>query len=201
MRSFLRTVHLLALLVAFVCLSAPRAGAAVISVGTFPELAPAPSIAIPAGAFLVSIVVTGADSLETWQFDVLFDPAVVELVDPADGSSGIYGAEFVPGDATSLSFILGGFPFNDLGLVDDVAGSYPFSFGGQTGDGVLAYLLFQFRPGQEHSDPNFTIPDTPSSVPEPGTLALVATALLVRTLRRRHLRTRTAVGHPSQETR
>src|SRR5262245_11158807 len=87
-------------------------GAAVISVGTFPELNPSPSIPIPAGTFLVPVEISGAANLQSWQFDLLFDNTVVQEVDPLDGSSGIYGAEFTPGDATTLSFILGGFPFN-----------------------------------------------------------------------------------------
>src|SRR5687767_5062930 len=78
-------------------------------------------IAIPADTFLVPVRITGAVGLQNWQFDLLFDNTVVEHVDPLDGSSGICGAEFTPGVANSLSFILGGFPFNALGLIDDVA--------------------------------------------------------------------------------
>jgi hypothetical protein len=82
--------------------------------------------------FLLPVQVAGAVNLQSWQFDVTFDNTVVEEVDPFDGTSGIYGAEFVPGDANSLSFILGGFPFNALGLVDDVAGSHPSLLDGVT---------------------------------------------------------------------
>jgi hypothetical protein len=170
---------------AFTCIGAPPADAAVISVGAFPDLAPAPSISIPSGTFLVPIEVTGADGLDTWVFDLTFDPAVVEVVDLGDGTSGLYGAEFTPGSATSMSFILGGFPFNSIGLVDDVAGAYPFSLDGQTGHGVLAYILFRFHPGHENDDPTFTVPGNPTPVPEPGTLGLIAAACLVRAFGRR----------------
>jgi hypothetical protein len=164
------------------------AGAAVISVGTFPDLSPSPSISIPVGTFLVPVQISGATNLQNWQFDLLFDNTVVEEVDPFDGSSGIYGAEFAPGDANSLSFILGGFPFNALGLVDDVAGSYPSLVDGPSGDGVLAYILFQFIAGQETNNPNFTIDNaTVQQVPEPGTLVLLAAALLISSFRPRRL--------------
>ena len=128
------------------------ARAAVVSVGTFPDLSPAPPIAIPAGTFLVPVQIAGASNLQSWQFDLLFDNTVVEEVDPLDGSAGIYGAEFTPGDSSTQAFILGGFPFNALGLVDDVAGSYPFLLVGPSGDGILAYILFRFLDGQEAND-------------------------------------------------
>jgi len=156
-------------------------GAAVISVGTFPDLNPSPSIPIPAGTFLVPVQISGAAGLQNWQFDLLFDNTVVQEVDPLDGSSGIYGAEFTPGDSNSLAFILGGFPLNFLGLVDDVAGSYPSLVSGPSGDGILAYILFSFVAGQEGNNPNFTIADAvvQQQVPEPSTLALFAAVLLI----------------------
>jgi hypothetical protein len=162
----------------------------VISVGPFPELNPSPAIAIPAGTFLVPVEISGAAGLQNWQFDLLFDNTVVQEVDPLDGSSGIYGAEFTPGDPNSLSFILGGFPFNALGLVDDVAGSHPFLISGPSGDGVLAYILFGFVAGQEGNDPNFTIDNAivQQQVPEPGTFALLSAALLILLFSPRRLR-------------
>ena len=152
---------------------------AVISVGSFPELNPSPAISIPADTFLVPVEISNASNLQTWQFDLLFDNTVVEVVDPFDGSSGIYGAEFAPGDSNSLSFILGGFPFNFLGQVDDVAGSYPFLLEGPSGDGILAYILFRFLDGP--GDPGFAIADATvqQQIPEPSTLALLAAALLL----------------------
>jgi hypothetical protein len=132
------------------------------------------------------VLVSGALQLQSWQFDLLFDNTVVEVVDPLDGSSGIYGAEFTPGDASSTSFILGGFPFNGLGLVDDVAGSYPGLLDGVTGDGVLSYILFRFIEGQETRDPGFSIADVVTSqpVPEPATLVLLAAGVAMLSLRR-----------------
>lgn len=162
--------------------SASRAGAdPIISVGSFPASPPSYLPPPPAGTFLVPVDISGASGLQNWQFDLLFDNTVVEEVDPGDGSSGIYGAEFTPGDADSQSFILSGFPFNFFGIVDTVAGSYPFLPAGSSGDGTLAFILFEFLDGQSGNDPNFRIENSAvqEPVPEPGTLALIAAALAI----------------------
>jgi hypothetical protein len=159
--------------------------AAIISVGAFPELNPAPAITIPPDTFLVPVNVSGATNLQTFQFDLLYDPTVVQFHDPFlfNFTSGIYGAQFISGDASTESFILSGFPFFP-GLVDDVAGSYPGLLDGVTGNGTLAYILFEFIEGQEANNPGFTIAnpsvtELPTQVPEPDILLLVAGALLV----------------------
>src|SRR4029450_1625164 len=90
--------------------------------GTY--LAP-PGITVTLGAnqFLLPVVITGALNTPNFVFDLTYDSTVVQQVDPLDFlDTGIYGARFTPGDPSSLSFILGGFAFNFLGLVDDVAG-------------------------------------------------------------------------------
>ncbi|HKA41020.1 MAG TPA: cohesin domain-containing protein [Burkholderiales bacterium] len=173
---------------ALLLLGAPRSESAIISVGTFPDTNPAPPIAIPSGDFLVPIKITGAVDLQTFQFDLAYDPNVVQEVDPGDGSSGIYGAQFKPGDPNSESFILGGFPLT--GLVDDVAGSYPNPPFQVSGDGILAYILFSFVPGHETQPPGFAIGGVvipPQEVPAPSTLALLAAALLILTFSSRRL--------------
>lgn len=174
-------------------------GAAVISAGAPTNTVPTHltdgsylfgiAVTLDADQFLLPVEITGAANLQNWQFDVLFDNTVVQEVDPLDGTSGIYGAEFVPGDANTLSFILGGFPFNFLGSVDDVAGSYPVPPSQVSGDGALAYILFEFVAGQQGNDPNFGIADVvdQQQVPEPSTLALFAAALLIPTFTRRRL--------------
>ena len=166
--------------------------AANITVGAFPELNPAPAITIPPDTFLVPVDVSGAASLQLFQFGLLFNPFVVQQVtNPGDFTSGIYGAQFVPGEAGTESFILGGFTFNDLGLVDNVAGEYPGLLDGVTGNGTLAYILFEYVDGQEGNNPGFTVadtfinglPTTPTppngTVPEPSVLMLLAGALLI----------------------
>src|SRR5262245_1327962 len=70
------------------------------------------------GQFLLPILISGAANLQTWQFDLSYDETVVKAVDPLDGSSGIYGGEFISGDPNTIAFILGGFQLP--GLVDDV---------------------------------------------------------------------------------
>ena len=139
----------------------------------------------PLGAsdFLLPIEIAGADNLQSWQFTLSFNNTVVNEVDPLDGSAGIYGAEFTPGDPNTLSFILSGFPNNSSGEVDTVAGEYPSLLtGGPSGDGPLAFILFEFLPGQADNNPNFTIQDAATQelqVPEPGTLSLLVCMLVL----------------------
>src|SRR5579863_3493996 len=83
----------LALAITILIFLARPAAASLISVGAFPAT-PSPDITIPLGTFLVPVEVQGAVGLSSWQFDLLFNPAVVQEVDPLDGSSGIYGAAF-----------------------------------------------------------------------------------------------------------
>jgi len=148
---------------------------------------------LPAGEFLEPVEITGAVNLQFWQFTLLFDNTVVQevdpgVVDPSDTSSGIYGARFIPGDPNTLSFILGGFPFNAFGEVDGVAGEYPSLLTGPSGDGVLAFILFEFLPGQENENPNFSVPGESVTIvqgaPEPATLVLLASGLALLAGRR-----------------
>ena len=191
-----RTLWSLCFLASLVMLQPQRVEAAVISPG-------APTTTVPSylsdGSYLFGIIVmlgldqfllpvdiSGAAGLQSWQFDLSFDNTVVQEVDPFDGTSGIYGARFTPGDPNSLSFILGGFPFNGLGLVDDVAGSYPSLPNGPSGNGTLAYILFEYLPGQQTNDPGFSVGNaTVQQAPEPTTLALLAIGLLAFGVRRK----------------
>lgn len=148
---------------------------------------------LPAGEFLEPVDISGTVNLQSWQFTLLFDNTVVQEVDPGDTTSGIYGAEFTPGDLSSLSFILGGFPFNFLGEVDTVAGSYPSLLTGPSGDGTLAFILFQCLDTENCSNPGFSISGTQvvQGAPEPATLLLLASGLVLlggRRLRRREPR-------------
>jgi hypothetical protein len=176
--------------------------AAIISPGTPtttvpPELAdgsylapPGITVTLGANQFLLPVVITGALNTPNFVFDLTYDSSVVQQVDPLDFlDTGIYGARFTPGNPNSLSFILSGFAFNFLGLVDDVAGEYPSLLNGITGDGVLAYILFETLPGQEGANPGFAIENAVAQIeaPEPNTLALFAAALLILTFTRRRL--------------
>src|SRR5262245_43495030 len=138
------------------------------------------TVTLAPNQFLLPVEITGALNTPNWQFDLTFDNTVVQEVDPGDGTSGIYGARFTSGDPNSLSFILGGLPLNFLGLVDDVAGEYPSLLNGVTGNGPLAYILFERL---EEGNPNFAIENAVAQIeaPEPNTLALFAAALLILT--------------------
>jgi hypothetical protein len=143
----------------------------IILVGSFP-VNPVPSYlpTPPTGAFYVPVEISGAAGLQSWQFSLNFDSTVVEVVDPGDGSSGTYGAEFTPGDMNSQSFILSS-GFRLPGVVDGVAGSYPFLPSGPSGDGALADILFEFVSGQENNNPNFSITNASVFVAVPGPVA------------------------------
>ena len=130
---------------------------------------------LPPGEFLLPIDISGAANLQFWQFTLLFDNNVVQEVDPGDTTSGIYGAEFTDGDINSLSFIDSGFPFNGLGEVDTVAGHYPSLLTGPSGNGPLAFILFQCVPDPATCNGGFSVQGVTvvQGAPEPATLALV----------------------------
>jgi hypothetical protein len=151
-------------------------------------------VSLGADEFLLPVDITGATNLQSWQFTLLFNNTVVNEVDPGDGSVGIYGGEFTPSDLNTVSFILSGFPNNfpvpplptgpTTGTVDTVAGFYPSLLlsNGPSGDGVLAYILFEVLPNQDISGAGFSLQNagiTELQVPEPGTLALLVCMLVL----------------------
>jgi len=148
---------------------------------------------LPPGEFLLPIDISGAVNLQSWQFTLLFDNTVVQEVDPGDTTSGIYGAEFTDGDLNSLSFILSGFPFNFLGEVDTVAGSYPSLLTGPSGDEPLAFVLFQCVPDPATCNGKFSIEGATvvQGAPEPTTIVLLGSGLALlgsrRLLRRKQV--------------
>ena len=150
--------------------------------GSYPFV-PFVMVSLGPGEFLLPVDITGATNLQLWQFTLTFNNTVVNEIDPGDQSSGIYGGEFTPGDLNTVSFILSGFPDNSMGTVDTVAGSYPSLLtNGPSGDGVLAYILFDFLSGQQGNNPDFSITGAITQelqVPEPGTVPLLVCMLLL----------------------
>lgn len=125
---------------------------------------------------LLPIEVTGAAGLQDWRFDVRFDATVVQQVDLGGFYNGVYAAEFNGTQPVLSSITSSGFLFD--GLLEGVAG---FS-SGVTGDGLLAFIGFQFLPGQGHLDPGFEVSGitaTQSVLPEPATAGLLAVGLLI----------------------
>ena len=137
---------------------------------------------LPANEFLLPIEITGANRLQDWNFDLNFTDGVVSPVDAGGLFQSVYQAELNASDPTLSDILSSG--FLAPGSLQQIAG---FS-SGVSGDGLLAYVLFQqLMPGV---DPGFSISNVViNQAPEPGTLALLASALLIlggrRILRRR----------------
>jgi hypothetical protein len=128
---------------------------------------------LPAGEFLLPIEITGAIGLQDWSFDLNFTDGVVSPLDVGGLFQSVYQAAFNAADPTPSNITSSGFLFP--GSLQGIAG---FS-SGVTGDGLLAYVLFeQLTPGV---DPGFSISNAviTQAAPEPATLALLAGALVV----------------------
>lgn len=136
---------------------------------------------LPAGQFLLPIEVTGASDLQDWSFDLTFDATVVAPLDVGGFYQWVYQAEFGVADLT-----LSGITSSGLLLPGVLQGVAGFS-SGVSGNGVLAFVLFEYLT-DEGGDPNFGIGGpTVQPVPEPGTTVLLTAALLpLAWQRRRH---------------
>ncbi len=127
---------------------------------------------LPDPQFLLPIEITGAIGLQDWSFDLNFTDGVVSPVN-AGLFQGVYQAAFNVSDPTLSDITSSG-----LLLPGSLQGIAGFS-SGVSGDGLLAFVLFQqLMPGV---DPGFSISNavTTQAAPEPGTLALLAGVLAV----------------------
>ena len=155
-----------------ICAGASRAdGAPVISVGPYTVSTTSP--------FLVPIVVSDAEPLIAWSFGLAYDPADLQINDPA--SLDLFGRPVTEGD-----FFAAGAPFNVLvpgvivldsntflqtGTLFGVEGSYGGFDPAPSGNGVLAYIEFvttangsgpSTPPSREWRDPAHVADGTPA---------------------------------------
>jgi hypothetical protein len=118
--------------------------------------------------------ITGANGLQDWSFDLHFDASKVAPLDLSGLFNWVYQSEFSVTNPTLSDITASGFPLTDV--LQGVAG---FS-SGASGDGVLAYILFNFLPGQQDPFPPFTIDNgTIQQTPEPATLILLGSGLVL----------------------
>jgi general secretion pathway protein D len=138
--------------------------------------------------FQIPISITGAEDLQSWQFDLAFDPAILSASSVTEGpflsESGTKTTTFVPGVIDNET--------GQITLVADFFGEVP---PGPSGAGVLAEIEFHaLAPGVSPltlskvflnlSDSGFeiengqvTVLGPRAAVPEPAALVLVAVGL------------------------
>jgi hypothetical protein len=156
-------------------------------------------IVISPTTFALPIEISGAVSVSSWQADVLYDPTDVQVNTACDPFSGDIYCALLTGYATEGNFFSAGAPFNLLtpgfvdldpltlaqtGLLFDVTGAYGGPPPSPSGSGTLAFIEFTVL---GTGDSTITVNGTAVSdnaVPEPGTLALLATGLLAPRIRR-----------------
>jgi hypothetical protein len=181
---------LLCLLVATTSWFHPIAlSAATISVGA--------QIPVSAGVFVIPINIVAGTSVVSWEFDLLYDPDDVQVNVACDPFAGDSFCSLFTGPVTEGDFLDSGSPFNVLnpgfvvldaslaqtGVLLGVNGAYGGFPPSPSGDGVLAYVEF-LRIGDGASliaVRNAAV----TQVPEPSTLALMATAVFLADRRRR----------------
>ena len=187
--------------IAAICnLPAAGASAATISVGSTIVLAP--------GVIVVPITIADGANIAAWAFDLRYDPLDLQVNAACDPFSGDVYCSLFTGPVTEGDFFASGSPFNLLnpgfidlepttlaqtGLLFGVNGAFGGFGPGASGDGVIAYVEF-LKVGRGPSDVTVENP-TVTTVPEPATVAMLATGLLLshRRWRRRvttHERTR-----------
>jgi hypothetical protein len=145
-------------------------------------------------AFIVPVEITGAVQLTSWQFSLTFNPTDVQINTGCDPTTDPF-CDPIFGPVTQGPFFLSmalfppffdpGFIFNSTGLLDAVAGAWQDPPPGPSGDGILAYVEFiTTANGTGESPITVTGVSTTSSVPEPATLVLLASGLVLLSGRR-----------------
>jgi len=141
---------------------------------------------LPAGEILVPIVITGAAGLQNWSFDLTYNGSVVQPLDLGGFFQSVYAAHFNAVDTTLSGITSSGFP--NLNVPPDALTSIAGFSSGVTGNGLLAFVLFEFQTGHETENPGFGIdnPNITQQAPLPGTLVLLIPAFIALRLSRRH---------------
>jgi hypothetical protein len=156
----------------------PSTAAPIISVGPY----------VVGPTFTVPIQISGVSDLVTWQFDLAFIPTDFQATAVSEGP-------FTSNSGFALTLFIPGVIDNVSGLVSLVAGAYLDLPPGPSGSGVLALVDFTTI-GQGNSSIRIQDPlvlegsSVPAVVPEPTTLTLLASGLLlhVRVLAKRKSR-------------
>jgi hypothetical protein len=174
--------------------TARSADAAAIVIGTRIPISPA--------AFALPVAITGAINLIGWEFALTYDPADVQVNTSCDPFSGDVYCSFLTGPVTEGSFFAAGVPFNLLnpgfvdldatfaqtGLLFGVQGLYGGPLPRPSGSGTVAFVEFTvLGAGTSPITMSGSVQEE-TVVPEPGTLVLIATGLLVSGTRRRYRR-------------
>jgi hypothetical protein len=157
----------------------------VISVGTRIDLSPT--------VFVVPIEITDAVELTAWSFGLAYDPTDVQINTGCNPFSGDIYCGLITGPVTEGDFYASGAPFNLLipgvivldgalnqtGVLFGVEGAFGGFPPAPSGNGILAYVEFLVI-GTGESIITVTDPSTTSSaVPEPATLLLMGSGLLM----------------------
>lgn len=152
------------------------------------------TLSLSPSQFLVPVLAQSADDLAEWQFDLRFDADVATPVDVGGLYFSTYQADFGIGAISQIT----GSGFLLDGRLDDVSGYFDPSV---SGDGVIAYVLFQYLAGHDGQDPGVQVDDpAPQALPEPSTLGLVCAAALLGTWQaRRRIRAR-PLSHIAHES-
>jgi len=190
-RALRHSLVCLAVAGALLGVGATGASATTISVGS--------RITISPTTFALPIEISGAVQVSSWQFDLHYDPADVQVNTGCDPFGGDVYCSLLTGPVTEGDFFAAGAPFNVLnpgfvdqdpvtlaqtGLLFGVNGAYGGPPPSPSGNGTLAFVEFT-RIGS--GDTPIVVDGTAISdatVPEPGTLALLGTGLLSPRVRR-----------------